>query len=51
MAGRILNRREMRKQADHAEQTESSEAVVVDPAAPIAAPANAPRRRLRLRRA
>jgi len=28
----------MRKQADHAKPTESSEAVVVDPAVPVAAP-------------
>jgi hypothetical protein len=38
MAGRILNRREMRKQADHAEQTEQAEAAVVDPATAVAAP-------------
>ncbi len=42
MAGRILNRRELRKQADQAEQTE---AVASEPAAEVAAPKPAGKRK------
>lgn len=45
MAGRILNRRELRKQADQAEQ--QSEPVVSDPAAPVAPPKQAAKRKSR----
>ncbi len=42
MAGRILNRRELRKQTDQAEQ---AEAVVTDPAATIALPEGVAKRK------
>ena len=42
MAGRILNRRELRKQADRAEEPE---AVVPDPASAVAAPKRAAKRK------
>jgi hypothetical protein len=42
MAGRILNRRELRKQTDQAEQAEAG---VLDPAATVSAPKAAARRK------